>query len=723
MAASSFDRLLHGCVSSCIQDYIYLDDRSLTRLQGTSKTVRENCKLKPASSKILHLNLTTPTVQPLSEEDLPLARILEVSISHGLSFRSSELRCALQQCRSLHHIHLQILPDPCWLVAKHGADMSEEKLWDIVRDQKIAPDDGDGVLLAKFAEHCNSNEGWEHVDACLNEILQAFQDDAWCPDLCGVSAFCVLDMLNLRDHHGFYGYGRGEKRTLISHFDQSIIFMNEDGASSEKEWRRLPCSSSFLFVGRPSRDTGRRPEDARLYSHAACFANYYTADDDNRSMHADMSVQVPGVFPNFCKLLGKECRDLAPRFIQPNLEFGQDVHHEAGRIFYESCCKSDACTACIDRIRDIATDLAEDPEEESEWEDDFSDFDEEAYAQYDLLGRACSRGSGSGIGLPRFYLPEYSGDDADAECVVKGTPLSNLRPQQPGVAARTWQELAGVATCQPDIKWLGRVVKGGWSEPPSARRWIDFRIIHAGEHTDLRDEGHRLRFGEKCLKYGSIDICVQALSVWPQGEEVGYSGVYDLFTELRCVKSFEHYWPKVCFFLEEDNFAKWVQPHVKTRSRSPDREGNTISRQQVANSVLAKVSQWDVRSSGVPEVVRKCREDIRAEPTIRDHSIDFRVAGNLTAWEHLFGRFACRGREGLQAFDLMLRHGHPISSEARGGESEAETLRSEWEFARGFGDWDVFVDRCEKMTAFTPEGIAVLRSWLRSEPSLLLLPA
>ncbi|CAJ1448096.1 unnamed protein product [Effrenium voratum] len=107
------------------------------------------------------------------------------------------------------------------------------------------------------------------------------------------------------------------------------------------------------------------------------------------------------------------------------------------------------------------------------------------------------------------------------------------------------------------------------------------------------------------MKYGSIDICVRALSVWPAGERVGYHGVLDLFAEVRCIRSFEHYWPKISFILQAENYAKWVQPHTN------------VSRQEAANSILALCSgRFDVRDSGVKEVVAKCRVTLAAEPTV-----------------------------------------------------------------------------------------------------------
>lgn len=178
-----------------------------------------------------------------------------------------------------------------------------------------------------------------------------------------------------------------------------------------------------------------------------------------------------------------------------------------------------------------------------------------------------------------------------------------------------------------------------------------------------------------------------------------YHGVLDMFTEIRCLRSFQHYWPKISYFLEPDKFAKWVQPHLGS---------DDTTRQHVANSVLAIISTMDVRSSEVSEAVRQCREVLCAEPTIADGVASKLSDGYSTVWNNLFGDFVNRGREALQAYRLMLQYGQPISEGARAGPEEAETLRDHWDSAGGLGDWEGFVQKCMAMTAFTDEGMAEL---------------
>eukprot|EP00439_Symbiodinium_sp_Y106_P020620 s2311_g2.t1 len=70
-----------------------------------------------------------------------------------------------------------------------------------------------------------------------------------------------------------------------------------------------------------------------------------------------------------------------------------------------------------------------------------------------------------------------------------------------------------------------------------------------------------------------------------------------------------------------------------------------------------------------------------AEPSVQGGLIPGRNVP--TAWETLFGRFVHCGREALQAYDLMLRHGPLISAQSRDGKEQAETLRRHWERAGG----------------------------------------
>ena len=132
------------------------------------------------------------------------------------------------------------------------------------------------------------------------------------------------------------------------------------------------------------------------------------------------------------------------------------------------------------------------------------------------------------------------------------------------------------------------------------------------------------------------------------------------------------------------------------------------TRQEVANTLLVRMISLDTRSADVAQAVRRCREDLKAEPSVQGGLIPGRNVP--TAWDTLFGRFVHRGREALQAYDLMLRHGPLISAQARGGEEQAETLRRHWERAGGPCDWTAFVQQCEDMTAFNAEGMSILRS-------------
>lgn len=639
----------------------------------------------------------------ISWNDAAQVSVLEVTISPGLAERASLLDDVFSVCRVLLHIHLRLVPDPAWFIAERVEEM-EDELRDVVEKQEITPSDSVGLMFAKLAKETEEREP-AHLDGCLDAILLALSDDSWSPGLCSMSLFELMGSYgSLGDHLEDVLMRRAigrvpDKRSLIGKADMHVVFMNEDDVSSELQWRKVSASSGFIYVGAPEPVQGffdlihAVPAEA-VRARAACFLSHYAVGSEETSGFLQVSVQIANMFPSFARLAGA---DFACRFIQANPEHGSNMTYEALRVYYEDVAKD------IPRIRELAGDL-EHVDEESECTTDFSDFDEEMYAAGDWMNRA-TRGCGYGINTPRFFLPKFEGEEAEAQIEVRNSVLKNLTPMQPGVAAQTWAELAGIARGRPDIKWLGRVVHGPWCGQPSRQHWNDFRIIHAGEMTDLQNEGHRNRFGEKCMKYGSIDICVVTLNVWPAGERVGYRGVLDLFAEVRCMRSFEHYWPKTAYFLQVENYAKWVQPHT------------SVSRQDAANSLLSRFSAFDVREPGVAEAIRKCRLVLMAEPTIKSEVCQH--VYSCSTWDNLFGRGTHRGREGLQAYDLMLRHGPRISDEARGGEDEAQVLRSHWDRSGGLGDnggpavegsLEAFVQRCEEMNAFTREGLEVLRA-------------
>jgi hypothetical protein len=110
-------------------------------------------------------------------------------------------------------------------------------------------------------------------------------------------------------------------------------------------------------------------------------------------------------------------------------------------------------------------------------------------------------------------------------------------------------------------------VHGQWGADPSGNHdyWNDFENIHKGQTTDLSIEGHRMRFGEKAMKYGGIDIVLRALSVFGPNERVGYNGVKDIFcTPIHGLREFLYYWPRTKFFMQAENWEKYIQPRLST---------------------------------------------------------------------------------------------------------------------------------------------------------------
>ena len=702
--AGSLCGLLARGLSEQILDFIYIDSCSLARLQTTAQEVRRHCATKIEQlrwRRVLHIDLTA------EEVDFPFqditANVLEVKISNGLADRCEELQIILEQCTNLQHIHLQLVPDPGWLIADWVENiLRDDELLAIAEAEKITQNDSVSLLYAKLWRRYQQQQRskYYHLDGCLESILSALCEDLWCPSLSSVSVFELMTLADFGDHleSQLFGLSRRhppEKRGLLRGDigDLDVVFMNEDGVSSEAQWRKVSAFSGFLYVGRPDQPNrwgfAHALADANAQDRARPFASYYYAGGEGqRRGMCQCSVQVAGIFPKFACLVGTE---FAYRFVQSNPKHGQSMAWEEARLFYESVGED---AEDMPRLRELAGNLEGHDDEDSEFGSDFSDFNEDEVAARGHV--VCvSTGCGHGIRAPRFFLPEFAGDDDEAQLAVRNSELEQLSPAQPGVAAQTWQELAGIAGGQPDIKWLGRVVHGPWGASPSRRYWNDFRIIHAGEKTNLEHEGHRNRFGEKCMKYGSIDICIRTLSQWLPGHKVGYHGVLDIFVEARCVRSFNHYWPKLAFFLEAQNYSKWVQPHTRS------------CRQHVANSILARFSSMDIRDTGVREVIRKCRETLLAEPTIEGGICD--LAGGLTVWENLFGNYRYRGREALQAFDWMLQHG-PVINEGRGGEDEAGVIRQHWDRCGGLGEESlgIFVQRCKDMRAFSPEALELL---------------
>ncbi|CAE7662812.1 unnamed protein product [Symbiodinium sp. CCMP2456] len=705
-SAPLFQQLAEG-VRREILDCIYLYEGDLQHLSMTSATIQSQCSASELQHirerRICHLDLTLPVVDVSA---CPWnADVLEVAISPGLAVRSYVLRNFLPRCTCLRHIHLRLMPDPGWHLVQ-WAQGTPEAVTEAERHDRVSGNDSDALVLAKLSRCRARASPLHHFNQSLKAILESLKDNLWCPNLSGVSMIAVLPSDQFSVDRVELCTWKNEpttnKRGLVHDFVTRICFRNEDSFSSEDQWRELPCLSGYLLVGTPSLNFFQHgttsPENDVLGSERVLPCFYGSGCDEDsfamRSrfeaafcthyasfslygkpmlMRGDVTVQVPGIFPGFACVVGK---DMAARFIRQNPEYGEDMVWETLCLFYEESGLD------MQFVRDEAAEFADSSSEE-------------------CVSADGETGVGRGIHHPHFQLPRTSTSDAEAAAAVAGSSLAGLEPRQPGVAAQTWQELAAVATQCPDITWLGRVVlRGGWAVRPKYRFYNDFPAIHQGQTTDLRLQGHRARFGEKCMKYGSIDLCVRTLSLWPNGEPVGQD-VLDLFHEICCVGSFNHYWPKVRFFLNGQNFATWVQPHLSHRHAM-------ATRQEVANTLLVRMISLDTRSADVAQAVRRCREDLQAEPTVRGGLIPGHNV--LTAWDTLFGRFVHRGREALQAYDLMLRHGAQISVQARGGKEQAETLRRHWERAGGSGDWTAFVQQCEDMTAFTAEGISVLRS-------------
>lgn len=742
--------LLSGRLSSLtfcsILEWIYLDIDSLRRIACASRALRNGCcpggklhdfrlRFGEASTgngrhlvRVLELDLTTESIADVGSDVPPCVEVLEVVVSRGTAGGAETLIEVLPRLRCLRHIHLRLVPNPGWLVADFASSEGADVVADCIERKEIKNSDSDAFILARLARESEQEKGRRdvHLHKCMDAIYEALADATWSPRLSSVSMFALLSPANLYDF-SYRKFDDGPaRRGFAKDFSSWVTFMNEDPVSSESEWRRLQCSAGYMLVGRseilksiqeeqrltkPENDT--LGMDRRLFDHSSYggsghghfalrskyegpFSSHYILFQPFgavRPMSDSCSVQVPGVFPSFARLVGREFAD---RFIRPNPQHGDNTPWEVGRVYYDEGAPVD-----LNEVRSLLED--EISAEDSSFEDTFSDFDEAATVnlahQVGYIGVPGSEGDG--LKKPRFSVPPVNASDDEARLIVEGSVLNGLTPHQPGVAAESWQQLAMVASEQPDIKWLGRQPHGHWTASPKEQYYHDFRVIHAGQHTDLQNEGHRDRFGEKCMKYGGIDLCIRTLDVWPSGVRVGYGGVLDMFKEVSCIMSFNHFLPKISFFLQPQHFSRWIQPALTP--------GDSTTRQQVANSILARMSTNDVRDAQAAEVIRACREVLKAEPSFHEEQIS-RKLGYGTVWDNLFGEFVSRGREALQSFDLMLRCGLPLSESGRGDAEEAETLIEEWDRASGFGDFNAFVARCESMCAFDSEGMEVLKA-------------
>mmetsp|Transcript_7928 Transcript_7928/g.16198 ORF Transcript_7928/g.16198 Transcript_7928/m.16198 type:complete len:418 (-) Transcript_7928:358-1611(-) len=192
-------------------------------------------------------------------------------------------------------------------------------------------------------------------------------------------------------------------------------------------------------------------------------------------------------------------------------------------------------------------------------------------------------------------VPDMPGakDRPCAKRLVAGSVLKGLTPGKPGMDCRTWSQLAHLATTSPDIKWLGKQVDAngevqdfGWIHGPD---WKIGVMMGLNCDTDMSIKGHRLRFGEKVLMYGGIDMVLRMVSLYPPGEEIGYHGIEHMFRCLmtsrgkHAVSLFMKHMPRTAYFLEPDNWNMWIRPHLRGTAEA-------LTRQKVANSLLVKMA-------------------------------------------------------------------------------------------------------------------------------------
>lgn len=320
-------------------------------------------------------------------------------------------------------------------------------------------------------------------------------------------------------------------------------------------------------------------------------------------------------------------------------------------------------------------------------------------------GAVASRGR-----VPKPNLPKLDVSDSEAQRLVTASPLRGLRPDQPGVSSKSWQELAAVSTQLPDITWLGVVVEQ-WNFCGSGPRCVDYACLHMPGHTALSDRGHRMRLGEKVLKYGGIDLCVRTLSVFAQEEQVGYHGVMDIFDKSRSMQDMEHYLPKFTWFLKPSHWNAWIAPRFEAERK--------ITRQQVLNSLLLKAmlmitSDTDTKVvQQLGQLVHVFRELGAQMAPSSDLALGWFCSGS--SWEELWGSDDFVAAGARLWFLLHL----PFSREARGDRSQAEFVMEcddvEDEIQELLGEDEDFtfrglVERCLTLRAFNDDGLRFLCS-------------
>jgi hypothetical protein len=334
----------------------------------------------------------------------------------------------------------------------------------------------------------------------------------------------------------------------------------------------------------------------------------------------------------------------------------------------------------------------------------------------------------------RSNIPELDVTDAQAQRLVQGSPLRGLAPEQPGMSAQNWQQLAALSTQLPDISWLGTVVHTfnyGYScsyneNMPiiDGHLCLDIPAIHTGldSPTDHEHFGHRCRFVENVLKYGGIDFVLRLFSLYPikdfhQGVHYdhfqSHFDIRELFLHVKTPQMFVYNLPKLKYFLGTEHFDKHIRPRLERKRVHPEppphvqaairtsvenhiRQGvlpancllvqnllaghnkrpkiPPLTPQRISNSLLRVVVTQDTSDHATTEkAATLCREQLGAQLTKDDARIWDRMVCTLDAWSEIFQEGA--GKASFGRFRACMSGSAPKATrDAQGGQREARML-------------------------------------------------
>lgn len=177
-----------------------------------------------------------------------------------------------------------------------------------------------------------------------------------------------------------------------------------------------------------------------------------------------------------------------------------------------------------------------------------------------------------------------------------------------------------------------------------------------------------MRFGEKALRYGGVDVVLRVLSLYKAEETIGYGGILEIFKEAAPgVRQFLHYFPKVKFFLQADNFAKYIQPRLK------DPWESRVTTQAIANTFF--VFRMRPKTFNELTAFRLCINQLGARlvgESERREQFAQAVWGTSDSWNELGDDSAGMAR--MLWFLCESSKGRPLPRAARGDAISAQML-------------------------------------------------